>query len=166
MRVDNIVTFALIVWHELLREFDNKVARVRLKSFMATSREDKTRLFRETRQDRDVEVLGIDHTLLGFAEHLFARNIDQLDGAVVELVQLALKDDFDILGSVLGIDPIELLLMLACRYSLNVRVGGAKELLEDFEVLALVDITREAIGTLHDTMLETIFAILVVDAFH
>ena len=111
-------------------------------------------------------MLGIDHALLGFAKHLFARNIDQLDGAVVEFVQLALKDDFDILGSVLGIDPIELLLMLACRYSLNERVSGAKELLEDFEVLALVDITREAIGTLHDTMLETIFAILVVDAFH
>ena len=72
--------------------------------------------------------------MLSLTEHLFTRDIDLFDGAVVELVELALQIRYDICWTMLSIDPRQLLLVIARDNGLDVRIVRAEELLEDREL--------------------------------
>lgn len=134
---------------------------------MTLALEDKLGVGGETWLHLNLETLSIDHTALRLSEHALAGQIDFFDSAVEELVEFAFERYHDVRLTTVLIDLLKLgLLGRINRLALNVRVLRAKECFKDFEVVSLIDVASELVNALGDTMLETVLAILVIDAFH
>ena len=134
---------------------------------MTAAGENEARLLRVARQDSDVEVFSVHNAVLRLAEHRFTRELYLLDSTVIELKELAIQDHLDILLAVLGVDFLKLSQVVGARDRIfNERVRSAEERFKDLVVHALVDVALEAIRPLHHAILQAVFTILVVDAFH
>ena len=99
---------------------------------------------------------------------MLARDADFLNSAVVELVELTFKRYNNVLFTVCSIDPLKLHFSGGTDASrtLNEGISGAEEALEDLIVTALVNVTGKSVLTFGHTMLQTVFTVLVIDAFH
>ena len=100
------------------------------------------------------------------AEHLLASIINLLYGAVIEFVKFAFERYNNILFTILGVDGFQLGLLRSGNLTLlNEWISGAEEFLEDLVVVSHIDIAKEFVLALGYSILETVFAILVIDAF-
>ena len=134
---------------------------------MTTAWEDKLCLLTETREDDDFEALSVQNLTFRHAEHLLTCYRHLLDGTIIELKELAVQGDLDISLTVLSVNPLVVGLVTGTSdWVVNERIDCAKEFLEDLEVLSHIDVAKESVLAFHNSMLQAVLAILVVDFFH
>ena len=99
-------------------------------------------------------------------EHLLASIVYLLYRAVIEFVKFAFERYNNILLTILSVDGFQLGLLRRGNLTLlNEWISGAEEFLEDLVVVSHIDVAKEFVLALGYSILETVFAILVIDAF-